>query len=204
MELFGALVPLLFVAGFAGLLLKFTKAEFESFTQQWAAYAQSRQLSMHVGRFFPFRGNVLTGTVENVPIQLDHYVVSHGKSSTPYTRVVARAIEPLPLSLRVFVEGFFSSVGKLFGTQDIQVGHPAFDQRFMVKADNEALARSLLDAELCRALEAFPHESLSFEYQRGAVALHWAKREESAAVLDAAIRIVVLASRWRRPEQSLR
>lgn len=204
MEAVAAFVPLLFVGALVGLIAKYSQAQFEEFSKIWADFAQARQLSMTPGRFFPFRANVISGAVENVPVQLDHYVVSHGKSSTSYTRVVGRAIEPMPFTLRVYVESVFSSLGKVLGAQDVQLGDPAFDERFMVKADNEAMARSLLDTELRRALTAFESGSLSFDYRAGAVSLTWVAREENPAVLDAAIRVVVLASRWRRPEQSLR
>lgn len=204
MEVFGALVPLLIIGTFVGVLVTYSKSQFEAFTKTWADFAQARKMAMTPGRFFPFRANVITGVIENVPVQLDHYVVSHGKSSTAYTRVVSRAVEPMPFTLRVYVESVFSSLGKMLGAQDIQLGDPAFDERFMVKSDNESLTRSLLDGELRRALASFEHASLSFEYRAGAVSMTWVAREENPVVLDAAIRIAVLASRWRRPEQSLR
>jgi len=50
------------------------------------------------------------------------------------------------LKLSVYKEGFFSSLGKALGTQDIQVGDPLFDDLFMVKSNDESLCRAWLNA----------------------------------------------------------
>src|SRR5262249_15321237 len=89
--------------------------------------------------------------IEGVPVHVDHYTVSHGKSSTTYTRITAAASAPQGLTLKVYVEGFLSTIGKALGTQDVNVGDREFDDAFMVKASDEDLARLWIGPEIRRA-----------------------------------------------------
>jgi len=204
MESLVALLPMGVFLAFAGAMAWYSKAQHEALERAWAEIARARQWEMQSGRYFPFRSGVIRGTADNVVFEIDHYDVSQGRSSTPYTRVRAKAIEPMPLVTKVYREGLLSTVGKLIGTQDVEVGQPEFDEKFMVKADDVAAARALFDSELCRDLLGFPPESVTFEYRAGEVSLTWIAKERSHAVLDRAVRVIASACRWRRPAQSLR
>lgn len=47
-------------------------------------------------------------------------------------------------------EGFFDDLGKFFGMQDVETGHPDFDDRIIVKTNDEARTRSILASEEVR------------------------------------------------------
>jgi hypothetical protein len=55
------------------------------------------------------------------------------------------------LRFKIYPEGFFSSIGKVFGSQDIQVGDGFFDDSYMIKGNNELLIRELLQDPDLRA-----------------------------------------------------
>lgn len=65
---------------------------------------------------------------------------------TDVLATAAIAIPPHPLAGNVHVtwEGPVSKIAKLFGAQDITLGDPDFDPKFMVKATNPDVARNLL------------------------------------------------------------
>lgn len=86
----------------------------------------------------------IEANISGVPVVLDMYVVSTGKSSHPYTRVRAPYARGPGPKLRVYRQGLFSAIGKAIGMQDLAFGELApFDAEFVVKADNEAVARAL-------------------------------------------------------------
>ena len=91
-------------------------------------------------------------------ILLDNYTVmmSTGTVTIPttYTRMRAPFINKDGLYFKIYREGFFSSIGKLFGMQDIKIGDPFFDNEFIIKGNNpEKIKLLLADAkikELCQ------------------------------------------------------
>lgn len=40
------------------------------------------------------------------------------------------------LYFKISRQGFFDSIGKLFGMQDIEIGDPFFDEQFVIKGNN--------------------------------------------------------------------
>ena len=87
-------------------------------------------------------------------ILLDTYVVSTGQSSHTCTRMRAPFVNRDGLYFSVSRKGFFSSIGKLFGMQDIEIGDPFFDEQFIIKGNNSEKIKSLLAdrniRELCQ------------------------------------------------------
>ncbi|MFO0756473.1 MAG: hypothetical protein U0359_08280 [Byssovorax sp.] len=123
------------------------------------------------GRFEPSSGGFwkpdpmkIVAQLDDITVVVDHYTVSHGRSSTTYTRIYAEASGPNALTLKVYEEGVLSSLGKAFGTQDIDTGDRAFDDVFIVKSNDEGLARLWLDDRKLRETltEARPY-SLTLE-----------------------------------------
>jgi len=49
-------------------------------------------------------------------------------------------------------QGLVAEVGKLFGMQDIEIGDPEIDGRFVIKGNDEAKVRALFDAPRVREL----------------------------------------------------
>ena len=58
------------------------------------------------------------------------------------------------LYFQIFREGFFSSIRKFFGMQDIEIGDPFFDKQFVIKGNNPEKIKLLLAndriKELCQ------------------------------------------------------
>ena len=89
----------------------------------------------------------ITATVRGVPVKLDVYVVSTGKSSQTYTRVAAAYAHGPGPKMKVSKQGFFAKLGKAMGMQDIPTGDPVFDQAFVLKSDSIPIARRLWSDE---------------------------------------------------------
>ena len=68
-------------------------------------------------------------------ILLDTYVVSAGQSSYTCTRMRAPFVNKDGLYFQISRKGFFSSIGKLFGMQDIEIGDSFFDEQFIIKGN---------------------------------------------------------------------
>jgi hypothetical protein len=77
-------------------------------------------------------------------VVLDTTVESTGNSSQSYTRLRGLFMEKEPFMFRVYTKSIFSELGKALGMQDVVVGHPQVDDRWIIKSDSEGRIRSLL------------------------------------------------------------
>lgn len=77
------------------------------------------------------------------PASLEFYSTG-GKNPTYYTRLIFNFSSSPPFELHVYPERMFSQLGKLFGGQDIQIGDPIFDARFMIKGSAPERVNSML------------------------------------------------------------
>lgn len=114
------------------------------------------QLSEEIGADYQPDGFFKNGKVvlshRQWQITLDTYVVSTGKTHIPYTRIRAPYINPDGFSFNIYRENIFSSLGKLFGMQDIEVGDSFFDEEFIVQSSSENVVTRLLQNSEIRAL----------------------------------------------------
>ena len=72
--------------------------------------------------------------------------------TTRLTRMRAPFINKDGLSFDISHEGFFSSIGKLLGVQDIEIGEPVFDDRFLIKGNHPEKIKLLLADDRIRGL----------------------------------------------------
>ncbi len=93
-------------------------------------------------------GTRIEMTVDGIPAEVTSG--GGGRRSIPRTRIRFRWT-PAGI-LRIVPEDLFTSLQKAFGAQDIQVGDPEFDRRFLVRGSPEAWVRDVLDAETRRHL----------------------------------------------------
>ena len=101
-------------------------------------------------------------------ILLDTYTVSNGKTSTTYTRMRAPFENLDGLQFKIYREGFFSSIGKMFGAQDIEIGDRFFDDSFIIKGNSERKIKEfLLDAEVKSLIHAQPRIHLEIKDNEG-------------------------------------
>jgi hypothetical protein len=89
-------------------------------------------------------------------ITLDTYTVSNSTgnstSSTTYTRLRAPYVNPEGFQFTIYRKGLFSSLGKLFGMQDVEVGFAEFDENFIIKGNDERKLKALFANERIRGL----------------------------------------------------
>lgn len=129
----------------------------------WHLLSQELGGTFEAGTFWSGRDCVRVAVGE-WEITLDTYVVSTGESSTTYTRLRAPYVNADGTRFAVYRASFLSPLGAWFGLQDIQVGDAEFDQKMVVKGNNEARVRLLLsDPELRRRILAQPR--VHFEVQ---------------------------------------
>ncbi len=90
----------------------------------------------------------------------DTYSVGGYDYSTPittYTRITARFLSKDGLYFKVYRKGFYSSIGKFFGMQDIEIGDPKFDNNFIIKGNMKEKVKLLLqDTKLKQLIDAQP------------------------------------------------
>jgi hypothetical protein len=87
---------------------------------------------------------------------LDTYTVSGSGSdanrSTTYTRMRAPFVNRDEFYFQVYRSGFFSNIGKFFGTQDIEIGDSFFDEKFIIKSENIPQIKKLLSGDKIKTL----------------------------------------------------
>ena len=131
-----------------------------------------RQLSSEVGGHF-HEGGFLTqsavqGRADDWIITLDTYTQSTGNTHQTYTRLRAPYFNPEGFRFEIYRASVFSGLGKALGTQDIEVGHPRFDQDFVIKGNAPRRVRRLFDNEKIRHLiDAQPRIHLSVKGHDG-------------------------------------
>ncbi len=107
-------------------------------------------------------------------ITLDIYTVSSGDSSTTYTRMRAPFVNRDGLYFKICREGFFASIGKFFGMQDILIGDPYFDDNFIIKGNDENRIRLLLNVPgLKQLIQAQPDISFQIRDDEGWFGTHF-------------------------------
>jgi hypothetical protein len=95
----------------------------------------------------------IRATVREVPVVVDTYAVSNGKTSHTYSRAIAKVGFAGTPEWSVGPEGFLASIGKALGGNDIELGDAAFDGAFVLKSESDAVMRRLWsDAARARML----------------------------------------------------
>ena len=117
-----------------------------------------RQLSHEMGGEF-VEGSFTKSSRVKVQIKewvvtLDTFTVSTGNSSTTYTRMRAPYVNPDQFRFTIYRRSVFSNLGKLLGIQDVSIGEAAFDEAFIIKANDEAKVRQLFQIAKLREMVA--------------------------------------------------
>lgn len=103
-------------------------------------------------------------------IVLDTHRVSHGKSSTTYTRLRAPFINKEQFRFTIYRQGFMDALSKIFGMQDIEVGHEQFDHDFVIKSNDEKVVKALFDnARIRELLHQLEHVELTIKDDDGRI-----------------------------------
>lgn len=129
-----------FIGGIVYVAMHFARQRARERDAIWSAWAQARGGSLVPGRtgFLTQRSSSIVVPHGHASVAIDTYVVSHGKTSTTYTRARSRFALGFGPSFQVSSEGILSAVGKALGAQDLQLDDPAFDARFVIKGESTA------------------------------------------------------------------
>jgi hypothetical protein len=138
----------------------------------------------------------VTGTIDGVSFKLDRYFVSTGKSRIPFTRVRGPLAHPLSEKVSVRRRNLANRLNGLFtvGQPAVEIGDTSFDAQMIVRSKSRDAALSLLDAEVRRALIAFPR-ALRIDAQESEVVVSWRAAERTPANLEAGCRLIALLCR---------
>jgi hypothetical protein len=87
---------------------------------------------------------LIEGIYRSHPIQIWMFLRGYRRRRVAYTAIGVQCRNSQGFALNVWEQGIFSEIGKMFGMQDIITNDVAFDEAFVVKSNNELLARTLL------------------------------------------------------------
>jgi hypothetical protein len=147
-------IGLLAGGAIAGVVYSIAKIQKTKQQQAWSSAAEEigGQFTPQVGEWYEGKTMQINAQLDSIPVLVDHYTVSNGKTSTSYTRLRAIASSPFELHLHIYKEGFFSTLGKAFGTQDVIIGEPTFDSTFIIKASDEEICKAWINADIQRKI----------------------------------------------------
>jgi hypothetical protein len=83
--------------------------------------------------------------VKGWTITLDTYTVHTGHATIIYTRMRAPYVNKDGFGFKIYRKGFLSDIGKKLGMKDIVVGHPEFDEEFIIQGNDQEKVRALCD-----------------------------------------------------------
>lgn len=90
------------------------------------------------------------------PVFMDYVTHSNGQTTTTYTRIRIPFKNDQGFKFKIYQEGFFSGIGKVFGMQDIQIGEEDFDDRFIIKSSSEESIKTLLREDIRQQMLRIP------------------------------------------------
>ncbi len=96
-------------------------------------------------------GPTISGDIDGHPGEIHSYSKSSGKNSSRYTRYSV-VFPPIGAGLRLSRQSGLGQLLKVLGSQDIEIGEPAFDQAFIVQASDPRAARATLTSGVTMAL----------------------------------------------------
>jgi hypothetical protein len=133
----------------------------ERANDRWGAYAASKGYAVRPGHTGWARvvNPVVQGKIDELLFTLEYV----GEADT--TLALATPSTAHEGNVECTPEGLGSKLAKLFGGQDIIVGHAVFDKKYIVKASHEKSAKDMLDGPTCDRLLAV--DPTRFAYDDG-------------------------------------
>jgi hypothetical protein len=162
----------------------------------------------------PFSGGTVHSRIDasldgRSRLRIDHRVHTDPELNTDHILTRASALAPGSARLALHVKhGYVYPLGKILGFQDITVGHPTFDDVFVVKGNHEELARTWLGARCCDTLLAAREQE--FQVRRGRASTPWHRHREPITLIATLRALSALAGRgwaladeWEKAAQAL-
>ncbi len=193
---------LVLAVGFGWGIARWSAHQQRVIDRQWRAFAARRGLryTPSHGPWFARTDAVVAGEVAGVAVRVDVLVEAGAERSIAFTRCVAALAVPVVGPVAVAPDTPLRSVGRWLGMQDVALGDPDFDAAWVVKADDPACARAVLDAPVRAALGRWAlgrPEQASFTCAGGEARAVWREVELRVDLLDAAVDAVVAAAHSR-------
>ncbi len=165
----------------------------------WALHVQKRRnaawqaLAARLG--LSFAPGSVWGMLDGQLVQLRIEVRGSGKHKQTWTVATGMLQPPLDLGLGVTPQGLLSSLGRLFGAQDVPLGDPAFDDAFVIKADEPARAATLLSPQLRAVLLQLRANGSGFSFSDAGGQIERRGGVDDAVWLEWAVKTVALLAR---------
>jgi len=86
-----------------------------------------------------------------ITIYFDHFDLWSGKFSSTLTRVYAQFSSLDNFKFKIDSSSLTSKISEFFGSQDIKIGRKEFDDKFIIKSNNEFKIKKILDNPNTRA-----------------------------------------------------
>jgi len=118
----------------------------------WKKLSKELEADFQEGSFWQGKTDRVDASFKSWIITLDTFYQSSGNAQMPFTRMRAPFINKDGFRFKIFNENFFTNIGKLFGMQDIVVGYPEFDNKFIIQGNNLDKVKALFDSETIRNL----------------------------------------------------
>ena len=151
------LMILLFIGFFVGIFViiwQVAKSNMAKINKQFEAIAYNLDAYVTPAKgMFTKPHPVVDGKIKDRDFRLFMYTKGSGKNQVTYTAFTISLNNPTGNTLVLYQEGILSKIGKFFQMQDIQIGDPFFDEKFIIKSNNEQFARNTLQGDLKSYLE---------------------------------------------------
>lgn len=110
----------------------------------WSALANELGAKFIESRWASGESVVLTtGPDGSWRIVLDLYVISTGKVTITFTRLRVPFVNPTAFRFSIHKTNFLTPLSIWLGAQDVQIGVPDFDEKFVIKSSHPAVATRL-------------------------------------------------------------
>lgn len=156
----------------------------------WRGFAQDRGLGFVVptGPWYRRTSTAVEGAVRGVPVRLDTYVVSTGKTHVTFTRVRAPLERDLAARVVVTRRNVFTGWGEALGWKTVPTGDSSFDAKFAARSPSRETAQGVLDDDVRARVAAFPH-GLQIHCSGREAKIAWRNAESNPAVLEAGVEL---------------
>ncbi|MDW3648261.1 MAG: hypothetical protein R8P61_14425 [Bacteroidia bacterium] len=118
----------------------------------WEEYANQRNLELYQSK----KGSVQRIEIPHhqLIIHLDTYVVHTGSSMIYYTRLRVPFNQIKAFDFRIFRSHMLTGFLKFFSYQDVEIGNPDFDHKFVIKGSDERMLKNMFRDHMFRKLLA--------------------------------------------------
>jgi hypothetical protein len=153
--------------------------------------AQAKRLGLTIDNSL-LGGAEMSGLYKGLPVRVSETHEKNGRHVTTYTCVEADITTRLPAGFKLVHENDVATLGKIFGLQDVVVGHPQLDRTCVIKAKDPEEACAFFERPgIADALASFFERYDDACLSAGTLEVHRRGPSESHAglMLDAMARL---------------